>query len=153
MDATFINGVPMRITVFDFRRYHLQSFASLRESDSDELIADAIKTIYTMFPGVETAWDMQERQIWFDKTRLAYLWLTAWLIADQYPDLVSGILSIDGLIKRKKVDGVDITFNTEGFDGDNPLLWLKSNRFGRKALMMFGTVPKRALLRVEKYVS
>ena len=150
-EAVFVDGVPMKITVFDWRRYHLQSFPSLRESEADDLIQSAIDTVYIMFPGVGTAWDLQTKQVWFDKTRLAYRLLAAWFIADQYPDLLSGIVSIAG-IKRKKVDGVDIMFNPDIFTGDNPLVWLKSNDFGRKVLQLTATVPKRAVLRVTKYV-
>ena len=152
MEAVFIDGVPAKITATDFRRYHLQSFPALRSSEYDEFIQNAIDTVYTMFTGVATGWDLQTRQVWFDKTRLCYLHLTAWLIADQYPDLLAGMITVDWLIKRKKVDGVDITFNTDAFKGDSPLEWLKSNAFGRKALMMAATMPRRALLRVEKFV-
>jgi len=152
MEAVFINGVPAKITVADFRRYHLQSFPSLRGGDADEFLQNAIDTVYTMFYGVATGWDMQPAQIWFEKTQLAYRLLVAWLIADQYPELASGVISIDG-IKRKKIDGVDITFNTDLLTGNNPLDWLKSNDFGRKVLMMAGTMPRRALLRVTKYVN
>ena len=151
MEPIFVDGVPARVTVADFRRYHLQSFPSLREPESDDLIQNAIDTVYTMFPGASTAWDLHDRQMWFEKTQLAYRLLAAWLIADQYPDLMSGVISIAG-IKKKKVDGVDIMFDPGIFSGDSPLMWLKSNDFGRKVLMMSGTMPKRALLRVEKFV-
>ena len=151
MEAVFINNVPMKITAVDFRRFHLQSFPSLREPEFDEFIENAIETVYTMFPGAATAWEMQTKQVWFEKTRLVYRLLTAWLIADQYPELTSSIVTIDG-IKQKKIDGVSITFSPEIFSGSNPLMWLRSNDFGRKVLMMAGTMPGRALLRVSKYV-
>ena len=151
MEAVFVDGVPAKITVYDFLRHHLQSFPSFSDSGFTELIQEAIDTVYTMFVGVGTAWDLQDKQVWFDKSRRCYLYLTAWLIADQYPELTASIVTIAG-IKRKKIDGIDITFDPGIYTDKDPLVWLKSNAFGRKVLMMAGTLPRRALLRVEKYV-
>jgi len=152
MDAIFVDDKPARITVYDFRRFHLQSFPSLADAEYDDLIASAIETVYTMFPGVAKMWDMhRNRQAWFDKTTLCYRLLVAWFIADQYPQ-VSSVASVNGVLKRKKVDGVDVTFNIEMFKDRDPLVWLRSNDFGRKALMMMQTAPRRALLRLERIV-
>ena len=152
MDAIFVDDKPARITVYDFRRFHLQSFPNLADAEYDDLIASAIEMVYTMFPGVAKMWDMhRNRQTWFDKTTLCYRLLVAWFIADQYPQ-VSSVASVNGVLKRKKVDGVDITFNIEMFKDRDPLVWLRSNDFGRKALMMMQTAPRRALLRLERIV-
>ena len=150
MEAVFADGRPAQVTAYDFRRFHLQSFPNLAGAEYDGLIASAIETVYAMFPGVAKMWDMhRDRQLWFDKTTLCYRLLVAWFIADQYPQ-VSSVASVSGVLKRKKVDGVDITFNIEMFKGRDPLVWLRSNDFGRKALMMMQTAPRRALLRLER---
>jgi len=152
MDAVFVDGLPAKITIHDFRRHHLYSFPSLGESEYDGLIADAIETIYSMFPGVSEAWDLhRDKQKWYEKTTLCYRLLTAWFIMDRYPD-ISGNDSGAGFIKQKKVDGVSITYNTEPFIGDNLMDHLRSNDFGRKALLMLHTAPKRAFLRVTRFV-
>jgi hypothetical protein len=158
MDAVFIHGIPAKITVHDFRRHHLQSFPKLRGEDYDGLIADAIDTVYAIFPGVATIWDMhRDRQVWYDKTVLCYRLLTAWLIADRYAELAAGVRTIDG-IRQKKVDGVSLTYDVERVRGEVApgypavLAGLNSNHFGRTALMMVRSAGKNALLRVEKVV-
>jgi hypothetical protein len=151
MDAIFVDGLPAKITIHDFRRYHLQSFPALADMDYDGLISNAIDTVYDMFPGIEEMWDLhRDRQIWYNKTVLCYRLLTAWLIAEQYPTLTSNPTGGD-IIKQKKVDGVAITFNTEPFKGANLVDFLRSNAFGRQALMMIQTAPRRALLRVTRF--
>jgi len=151
MEAVFVDGKPARITVYDFRRYHLQSFPMLADAEYDDLIASAIEMVYTMFPGVQDIWDMcRSKQLWFDKATMCYRLLTAWFIADQYPQLTTS-LTVDGILKRKKVDGVDIHFNIEMFKDRDPMVWLRTNDFGRKALMMIQASPKRALFRLERY--
>lgn len=151
MDAIFVDGKPAQITIHDFRRFHLQSFPSLAEPEYDNLIQTAIEMMYTLFPGVSKMWDLhRDKQIWFDKTTLCYRMLTAWFIADQYPDLTSAS-TINPALKRKKVDATDVHFNVDMFKDRDPLTWLQSNDFGRKALMMIRTAPKRALLRLERF--
>ena len=153
MDAVFIDGLPARVTLNDFRRHHLQSFPALAEAEYDDLISMAIDAVYTMFAGVGQMWDLhRDKRVWCAKTRLCYLLLAAWFIADQYPELSSALSVMGGAIKRKKVDGVDITFNTDLFKGGSPMEWLQSNGFGRKALMMMQTAPRRMLLRVTNFV-
>lgn len=157
MEAVFIDGKPAKITIHDFRRYHLQSFPKLRSEDYDNLITDAIDSVYTIFYGVATGWDLMPEPAWFDKTRRCYLLLTAWFIAEKYPALVSGAPSIDGL-RQKKVDGVSLTFDTGMVNGkadgtyQDALAALQSNHFGRTALIMIRSMPRRWLLRNAKYV-
>jgi hypothetical protein len=152
MEAVFVDGLPAKITIHDFRRHHLQSFPTLVDQEYDSLIAGAIDAVYSMFPGVAEMWDMhRNRQIWYEKTTLCYRLLVAWLITDQYPGL-SGSFSGADILKQKKIDGVSVTFNTEPFKGANLADFLRSNAFGRQALLMIHTAPRRALLRVERFV-
>ena len=151
MDAIFVDGIPAKITIHDFRRYHLQSFPILADTKHDELLTNAIDTVYAMFVGINDMWDLhRNKQIWYEKTTLCYRMLTAWFITDQYPEFSTQFTEA-GIIKRKKIDGVDITFNTDRFKEGDPLSWLQSNDFGRKALMLMQTAPRRALLRVVRF--
>ena len=157
-EAVFIDGKPVKITIHDFRRHHLYSFPRLRNEEYDNLISDAIDRVYDIFSGVGTLWDLhRDRQVWYDKTITCYLLLTAWYIAEKYSVLAPGVPTIDGL-RQKKVDGVSLTFDTErtkgGVDGGyhDVLAGLKSNRFGRTALMMIQSSGKRALIRNARFV-
>lgn len=160
MDAVFVDGVPAKITTQDFRRHHLHSFPNLTDEQFDELIADSIDTVYTMFPGVAEAWKMhRNKQIWFDKTVLCYRLLTCWYITDRYPDLSNSYTSLNGVpLEQKKVDGVALKFQRDVVRAStpqeslNPMLGLRSNDFGRKALIMLQTAPGRALLRIERFI-
>ena len=154
-EALFVDGVPARITVQDFRRYHLASFPKLASEEHDALIDNAIEAVYAMFTGVATLWDMQPRQKWYDKTVLCYRLLTAWYIADVYPMYVAGTPVMGGIpIKRKKVGPTDITFPDKAAQGDylDLLESLKSNVFGNKARLMLTTAAKRFLLHNRKFV-
>jgi len=160
MDAIFVDGKPAQVTVYDFRRFHLQSFPALANEEYDDLIADAINIVYTMFPGVSEMWDMhRNRQVWFDKTTLCYRLLTCWYITDRYPALSPVYTSLNGVpLEQKRVDGVALKFQRELARNAslemmlNPMLGLRSNDFGRKALIMMQTAPRRALLRLERVV-
>jgi hypothetical protein len=151
-EAVFVDSVPARITMADFRRFHLQSFPQLADSQYDDIITDAIDAVYAMFTGVKTLWDMEPKQVWHEKTVLCYRLLVAWYIADLYPGFVAGVSVMGGIpLKRKKVDGVDITFSDAGAGDGNKdyldlLASLKSNPFGVKARLMITTAAKRALL-------
>jgi len=150
MEAIFPDGVPLKITPHDFRRRHLQSFPKLAGEQYDELLTLTIDDVYTQFKGVSTLFSMSDRQTWFDKTRLCYLALTAWYIADAYPLLVSGVpFRGDVLLKRKKIGGVDISYVDMSLKdiATDSLSFLLSNPFGKNAYMMIKTSPKRELLR------
>jgi hypothetical protein len=148
--ALFVSGLPAPITPDDWRRYHLQSFPVFSDVDqkdiTDEILREAIETIYSMWVGVSYLWQGHETQVWYEKTRLCYRLLICWYIADIYPDFARGILSTGGLpIGRKKIGPIDITFNKEAmtarsFDLLAPLL---SNAFGAKAHFMIKTSYKR----------
>jgi hypothetical protein len=148
-DAVFVDGVPAKITIHDFRRHHLQSFATLADTDYDALLTDVIDTVYAMFPGIGKLWDLQPAQIWYDKTVLCYRLLAAWFITDQFPELSKSYTSLNGvLLEQKKIDSVMLRFQKmKPDDGVDPMLALRTNDFGRKALLMIRTAAKRALLR------
>jgi hypothetical protein len=152
-DAVFVDGVPARITVEDFRRHFLMSFPKLADESKDGLISDAIDEVYAMFTGVGTMWDMQPQQTWYDKTVVCYRFLVAWYVADAYPEFVAGVPTMGGvLLKRKKIDGVDLTFadgavGTGNKDYQDLLASLKSNPWGNKAYLMMRASAKRVLLR------
>jgi hypothetical protein len=145
-------SVPAKITVEDFRRHFSASFPKLMAEEYDGLIRDAIDTVYAMFTGVNTIWDMHPGRVWHEKSQVCYRHLAAWFIADNYADLVPDVPSIDGL-RQKKVDGVALTYDTEMIHGkaeggvQESLAVLRSNRFGRTALMMIQSAAKRAMLR------
>jgi hypothetical protein len=158
MEAVFIGGKPAKITVHDFRRRHLQSFPKLADEVYDQLISDAIAAVYSIFFGVATLWDLHDdRQVWYDKTVLCYRLLTAWYIAEKYPDFAASAWTIDGL-RQKRVDGTSLTFDTDMISGSadgvyqDSLAVLQSNHFGRTALLMIRTAPRRWMLRNAKAV-
>lgn len=156
-DAVFVDDVPAKITIHDFRRHHAYSFPALTDSEYDDLITDAIDTVYTMFPAVAELWDWHPQQLWFDKTTLCYRLLTAWLIEDRYPEVSKNYTSLNGVkLEQKRVDGVALKFQRD-HAGDaeamlNPLARLNSNDFGRKALLMIQSSAKRTLFRNCRFV-
>lgn len=153
-DAVFVDGVPAKITIHDFRRHHLQSFPKLASGRYDALLTDAIDTVYAIFAGVAEIWDLQPKQVWYEKTVLCYRLLTAWYITDRYPDLSYSPTSLNGVrIEQKRADGVMLRFQKAPLEGSaDPMLALQSNDFGRKALLMIRTSAKRALLRNCRFV-
>jgi hypothetical protein len=151
--ASFVDGLPERITIADFRRHHSQSFPKLLDAAYDELLQDAIDDIYTMFHGVQTLWDRLGEQEWFEKTRLAFRLLTAWHITDLYPLLSHGVASMGGVpLRRKKIGGVDVYYAESATsapykDYRDLLGYLKSNAFGHRAYNMIRASGKLVMLR------
>ena len=148
----FIDGLPARITISDFRRYFLASFPKLSDAQYDDYLANAIDTVYTLFYGVQTIWDWQSKQIWYDKTRLCFLNLAAWYIADTNPAFCSGATTMGGVkLRRKRIGDIDISFDNANSDGEgnyqNLLGGLLSNPFGKVAYIMIESCAKRVLLR------
>jgi hypothetical protein len=144
--------VPAKITVADFRRYFLMSFPALAAAEYDGLIQDAIDTAYAMFTGIGTLWDLHPDRVWYEKSQLCYRLLTAWCIADTCPDFVANTPVMGGIpLKRKKIDGVDLTFADSAGNGNKNyqdlLEGLKSNPWGNKARLMIMAAAKRAMLR------
>jgi hypothetical protein len=145
-------SVPQKITIGDFRRHLLMAFPALAAEEHDDLIQDAIDTVYAMFPGVSTLWDLQPKKVWYEKTQVCYRLLTAWFIADLYPAFVAGVPVMGGIaLKRRKVDGVDLTFAEASANGNKDyedlLDSLNSNPWGRKARLMIKASAKRVMLR------
>ena len=149
----FVDGLPEQITVSDFRRYFSASFPKLIDEQYNDYLANAINTVYTMFYGVQTLWDMQTEQVWYDKTRLCFLNLLAWYIADTNPTYCSGTTTMGGVkLRRKRIGDIDISFDNASSDGNggswqNLLGGLLSNPFGKVAYMMIESCAKRAMLR------
>jgi hypothetical protein len=145
-------NVPAKITVEDFRRYFSASFPKLMAETYDDLIQDAIDTVYAMFAGVNTIWDIHPAKVWHDKSQVCYRLLLAWFIADKYAALAPGVQSIDGIV-QKRVDGVMLKYDTGMIHGkadgrfQESLAGLRSNHFGRTALMMIQSSAKRVMLR------
>ena len=156
MEAVFPDGKPLRINREDFRRQFLTSFPKLagldgNNQEADNIIDTSIESVYDIYTGVATLWNLQDKQTWFDKTRRCYLYLTAWYIADMYPKYVAGV-SVMGAIplKEKRIGGVDLKFDTEFINsgkGQNMLKGLLSNPFGKMAYMMIVNCSKRVMLR------
>jgi hypothetical protein len=145
-------SVPQKITIGDFRRYFLDQFPKLGDEGQDGLIQDAIDTVYAIFTGVQTLWDMHKTPVWYDKTQTCYRLLTAWYLADLYPSFVAGIPTMGGIpLKRKKIDGVDLTFangaSSTNKNYEDLLDSLNSNPWGRKARLMIKASANRVILR------
>jgi hypothetical protein len=145
-------NVPAKITVEDFRRYFSASFPKLMAEEHDGLIQDAIDTVYAVFTGVNTIWDIHPNKVWHEKSQVCYRLLTAWYIGDTAPWAVAGVSVMGGiLLKRKKIDGVDLTFADTASNGnknyEDLLESLNSNPWGRKARLMIKAAGKRTMLR------
>lgn len=156
MEAVFPDGKPLRINREDFRRQFLTSFPKLaglngNATEADSIIDNAIESVYDIYTGIATLWNLHDKQTWFDKTRRCYLYLTAWYIADMYPKYVAGITVMGAVpLKEKKIGGVDIKFDTEFLNSGRGLDVLKgllSNPFGKMAYVMITTCAKRTALR------
>lgn len=156
MVPVFPDGKPLRINREDFRREFLAQFPKLIDSSTDAVIDEAIDSVYDMFSGVNTLWDLHDEQTWFNKTRRCYLLLTAWYIGDVFPKYVagSGTPVMGGIpIKEKKIGGVTIKFDTDYLSGSssgsylNLLKGLLSNPWGKQAYMMITCCAKRIALK------
>jgi hypothetical protein len=149
--------VPAKITIEDFRRYFSAAFPRRMSEEYDDLIQDSIDTVYALFTGVRTMWDRHPEPVWHDKTQACYRLLVAWYIADKFAALTPGVPSIGG-IRQKKIDGVSLSYDTEMIRGSvdggyqDVLAGLRSNHFGRTALMMIQSAGKRAMLRNRRFV-
>ena len=142
-EPLFEDGKPARITPADFRRYHLETFPKLADEKHEGIIRQAIENVYAVFYGVASIWKKQPGPVWYEKTRTCYRLLTAWFIADMYPKYVSGMPVMGGLsLKRKKIGGVDLTFQNAGKTPDL-LAGLDSNPFGKMAKIMITTSAAR----------
>jgi len=151
-EAVFVNGVPRRVTPADIRRWHLTHFPRLAADDNKHILLEAIEAVYTIFSGSETLFDLQPKQVWYDKTLLLFRLLACWYIADQYPTFVSGSPLMGPLpLKAKKIGGVNLIFQDNYMKGQNEnyqdlLGQLKSNAWGSKAYLMIRASGKRIMI-------
>lgn len=151
-DPVFDNGRPARISAQDFLRYHLQHFPRLSKPENAAMLDEAITTVYSMFHGVGTIWDIHEdKLVWYQKTVACYRLLVAWYMADMYPSMVAGVPVMGGVaLRRKKIGPVDVTYadrrESKNPDDEDLLESLRSNPFGGKAYLMIKSSGKRKLL-------
>lgn len=154
MQVSTEEGKAPRIEREWFRSRYGQNFPELLETGGeddekkDELLDNAIDTVYTLFAGVQDIWDHLSRQVYVDKTQVCYGLLVAWYLTDMYPMYAEGIASSGGIpIKSKKIGGTTITYadtakNYGAKNNANLLDSLKSNAFGMKAYLMIKTSGK-----------
>jgi hypothetical protein len=147
----FVDGVPARITAQDFIRCHLAQFPKLAAENNSPVLEEAISSVYAMFYGIGTLWDIHPRDVWYEKTVLCYRLLVAWYIADTNPKLLAGVPAMGGVpLKRKKIGDIDIAYAdniSESGHYQDLLSSLKSNPFGHKAYLMIRASGKRVLVR------
>lgn len=142
------SGRPERITKVWFRTRYGQNFPDLLSEDKDETLDTCISDVYTLFYGVGELWSHMDRKEYVEKTQLCYGLLTAWYIADLFPDFALGVMSTGGIpLKSKQIGGTKIMFgDVASFAGSvnnaDLLSSLKSNAFGAKAYMMIKTSGK-----------
>lgn len=149
----FVNGRPLRIDAKDFKARFGCYFPKLLAPDKEQIITDAIDSVYTMFTGVEDLWSSLDEETFFKKTRQCFGFLTAWYLADMFPLLSSGIQSMGGLpVTSKSIGGVKLTFADISQAGKNPrfrdnLAFLKTNTMGVQAYNMIKTSSKMQFLK------
>lgn len=143
-------GKVLPIDTVYFRSHYGDKFSSLLDSTYNDFLAGVISDVYASFSGVDDLWKcLKDASVRYDKTRLCYGLLTAWYIADLYPDYADGVTGSGGVpVKMKSIGGVKIQFNTDPSALNDALDGLKSNPFGYKAYMMI----KSAALRLRLYV-
>jgi hypothetical protein len=146
MATAFLDGLPLKITVADFKRTYLAAFPKLTDDSYDPIVQDAIDAVYTMFNGVATLWQSEDTDMWYDKTVRCYLYLAAWYIANLYPKIALGIQSTGGMpILSKKIGDVAIHYmDTSNLNSaDAVLANLRSNPYGNMALTMIAGAASR----------
>jgi len=149
MTPLLVDGVPERIDARYFRARYSDKFSVFSEGDKDDLITAAVNDIYTMFTGVQTLWSSMPLDVWYDKTRMCFGLLTAWYIADLYPEYTDAVASTGGMpIKSKSIAGIRIIFSDTDKLFSGVLDALKTNVFGYKAWLMITSSAKRAMLYV-----
>lgn len=142
------SGRPERITRVWFRTRYGQNFPDLLTEDKDGMLDTCIEDVYTLFHGVGELWSHLDREEYVLKTQLCYGLLTAWYIADLFPDVALGVMSTGGIpLKSKQIGGTKIMFGeaskkTGAINNADLLQALKSNVFGAKAYLMIKTSGK-----------
>ena len=142
------SGKPERITKEWFRTRYGQNFPDLLAEDKDNILNTCIEDVYTLFAGVSELWEHLQRETYVLKTQLCYGLLTAWYIADLFPEYTLGVMSTGGIpLKSKQIGGTKIMFGevskkTGSVNNADLLQALKSNVFGAKAYLMIKTSGK-----------
>ncbi len=139
------SGKPERITRVWFRTRYGQNFPDLLAEDKNDILDTCIEDVYTLFAGVSELWEHLAREEYVLKTQLCYGLLTAWYIADLFPDFTLGVMSTGGIpLKSKQIGGTKIMFGEASkkvgaVNNADLLQALKSNVFGAKAYLMIKT--------------
>lgn len=139
------SGKPDRITREWFRTRYGQNFPDLLAEDKNDILETCIADVYTLFAGVSELWEHLAREEYVLKTQLCYGLLTAWYIADLFPDFTLGVMSTGGIpLKSKQIGGTKIMFGEASkkvgaVNNADLLQALKSNVFGAKAYLMIKT--------------
>jgi hypothetical protein len=139
------SGKPDRITREWFRTRYGQNFPDLLAEDKNDILDTCIMDVYTLFAGVSELWEHLAREEYVLKTQLCYGLLTAWYIADLFPDFTLGVMSTGGIpLKSKQIGGTKIMFGEASkkvgaVNNADLLQSLKSNVFGAKAYLMIKT--------------
>lgn len=142
------SGRPEKITRVWFRTRYGQNFPDLLAEDKNDMLDTCIEDVYTLFHGVGELWSHLDREEYVLKTQLCYGLLTAWYIADLFPDYTLGVMSTGGIpLKSKQIGGTKIIFGeafkkTGAVNNADLLQALKSNVFGAKAYLMIKTSGK-----------
>lgn len=142
------SGRPEKITRVWFRTRYGQNFPDLLAEDKNNILDTCIEDVYTLFYGVGELWSHLNREEYICKTQLCYGLLTAWYIADLFPDYTLGVMSTGGIpLKSKQIGGTKIMFGeaskkTGAVNNADLLQALKSNVFGAKAYLMIKTSGK-----------
>ena len=142
------SGRPEKITRVWFRSRYGQNFPDLLAEDKNDILDTCIEDVYTLFYGVGELWSHLNREEYVLKTQLCYGLLTAWYIADLFPDFTLGVMSTGGIpLKSKQIGGTKIIFGeaskkTGAVNNADLRQALKSNVFGAKAYLMIKTSGK-----------
>ena len=140
-----IQGKPEKITRTWFRTRYGQNFPDLLPEEQNTFLDTCIADVYALFYGVSELWSHLPRKEYTEKTQLCYGLLTAWYIADLFPDFTMGVMSTGGIpLKSKQIGGTKIMFGevaskTGAVNNADLLQSLKSNAFGAKAYLMIKT--------------
>ena len=145
-DYFFVDDLPIRIDRAYFRSRYGSFFPDLLPEDKNAMLDANIDDVYTMFRGVNTLWNRLPREDYYKKTQMCFGLLTAWYIADLFPEFTAGVVMSGGIpLKSKSIGGIKIAFGdpSETSAGvkayKDMLAVLKSNPFGAKAYTMIMT--------------
>jgi hypothetical protein len=149
MQVNTTQGKPPRINREWFRARYGQNFPELLSMEYDDMVDNAIESVYTLFAGVCDIWNHLERNVYVEKTQLCYGLLVAWYLTDLNPTFAEGVMTTGGIgVKAKKIGGTQIMFadndgTKKGAQNNADLLGsLRSNAFGAKAYLMIKTSGK-----------